>query len=210
MKKFKFTECLHPQRSPEWFAARCGKVTGSCVSDVLAKVKTGEATGRVNYRAQLVVERLTGSPAGGDYTNAAMQRGVDFEPLARAAYEVQTGSLVIETGFWHDDNMGASPDGLIDDDGISEIKCPNFANHITYLKNKKIPSKYMPQVQFQMFVTNRQWCDFVSYAPEMPANLQLFICRVARDDAYIADMVEEIEKFLEEVNKEVDELRALK
>lgn len=198
-----FTECLHPQRSPEWFAARCGKVTGSAVSDVLAKVKAGESTGRVNYRAQLVVERITGSPAGGDYTNAAMQRGTDLEPFARAAYEVATGSLALESGFWHDDNIGASPDGLIDDDGLLEIKCPSLATHFGYLKAGTVPSKYVPQIQMQMYVTGRAWCDFVSFCPEYPEHLRLLVVRCKRDEEYIANMVVEIEKFLGEVQTDV-------
>ena len=198
-----FTECLHPQRSAGWFAARCGKVTGSPVSNVLSKVKTGEPTGRINYRAQLVVERLTGSPAGSDYTNAAMQRGTDLEPFARAAYEVKTGSLVLETGFWHDDNVGVSPDGLIDDDGLIEIKCPSLATHFGYLKAKSVPSEYVAQVQMQLYVMGRAWCDFVSFCPEYPAHLRLFIVRVPRDDVYIANMVVEIAKFLDEVQTDV-------
>ena len=198
-----FIECLHPQRSPKWFAARGGKVTGSCVSDVLTKVKTGESTSRANYRAQLVVERITGLPAGGDYTNAAIQRGTDLEPVARVAYEVKTGSLALETGFWHDDNMGASPDGLIDDDGLLEIKCPSLATHFGYLKAGTVPSKYVPQIQMQMFVTGREWCDFVSFCPEYPEHLRLMIVRCKRDDEYISNMVIEINKFLSEVQTDV-------
>ena len=198
-----FIECLHPQRSPEWFAARYGKVTGSAVADVLAKVKAGESTGRVNYRAQLVVERITGSPAGGDFTNAAMQRGTELEPFARGAYEIATGSLALESGFWHDDHMGASPDGLIDDDGLLEIKCPSLATHFGYLKAGAVPSKYVPQIQMQMLVTNRAWCDFVSFCPEYPEHLRLMIVRCKRDEEYISSMVIEINKFLGEVQTDV-------
>ena len=198
-----FIECLHPQRSPEWFAARCGKVTGSAVSDVLAKVKVGESTGRVNYRAQLVVERITGSPAGGDYTNAAMQRGTDLEPFARAAYEVATGLLALECGFWHNDDVGASPDGLIDDDGLLEIKCPSLATHFGYLKAGGVPSKYISQIQMQLYVTGRKWCDFVSFCPEYPEHLRLLVVRCNRDDVYIANMIVEIAKFLGEVQTDV-------
>ena len=198
-----FIECLHPQRSPEWFSARCGKVTGSCVADVLAKVKAGESTSRVNYRAQLVVERLTGSPAGGDYTNAAMQRGTDLEPLARAAYEVKTGLLTLECGFWHNDDVGASPDGLVGNDGLLEIKCPSLATHFGYLKAGVVPPKYVPQIQMQMYVTGRTWCDFASYCPEYPEHLRLMIVRCKRDEEYIANMVVEIEKFLGEVQTDV-------
>jgi len=198
-----FIECLHPQRSPEWFAARGGKVTGSCVADVLSKGKVGEAVGRVNYRAQIVVERITGAPAGGDYTNAAMQRGTDLEPVARAAYEVATGALVIESGFWHNEHMGASPDGLIDDDGLLEIKCPSLATHFGYLKAGTVPSKYVPQIQMQMYVTGRAWCDFVSFCPEYPEHLRLLVVRCKRDEEYITNMVAAITKFLGEVDEDV-------
>lgn len=203
MKPYNFTECLHPQRSPEWFTARCGKVTGSAVRNVLSKTKTGEPVGRGEYRTQLVIERLTGAPAGNTFTNAAMQRGVDLEPVARAAYEVQTGLLALETGFWHDDVMGASPDGLIEDTGILEIKCPSLTTHFEYLKNKTVPSKYVAQVQMQMLVTNRQWCDFASFCPEFPEHLRLMIVRCLRDEAYIATMADEIEKFLIEIETDV-------
>ena len=198
-----FIECLHPQKSEGWFAARCGKITGSCVRNVLAKNKTGEPVGRSEYRTQIVIERLTGAPAGSTFTNAAMVRGTDLEPVARAAYEVQTGSLALETGFWHDDVMGASPDGLIDEKGILEIKCPSLTTHFEYLKGKVVPSKYVAQVQMQMLVTNRVWCDFVSFCPEYPAHLRLFIVLVPRDDVYIANMVVEIAKFLDEVQTDV-------
>ena len=198
-----FIECLHPQRSPEWFSARCGKVTGSAVRNVLAKNKTGEPVGRIEYRTQLAIERITGSPAGSTFTNAAMQRGTDLEPVARAAYEVQTGSLALETGFWHDDVMGASPDGLIDEKGILEIKCPSLTTHFEYLKAKVVPSKYVAQVQMQMMVTNREWCDFVSFCPEYPEHLRLMIVRCKRDEEYISSMVIEINKFLSEVQTDV-------
>ncbi len=197
-------ETMHDQRSPEWFADRCGCVTASSVANVLAKIKTGEAADRRNYRARLVVERLTGNPVE-TFSNGAMQRGVELEPMARLAYEVKTGNWVIESGFWKDGWLGASPDGLIDDDGLLEIKCPSLATHLDYLKSG-FPSGYQPQVQMQMWVTNRQWCDFVSYAPEYPEHLKLFIVRVKRDDEYIKTMESELTKFLAEVEMELETL----
>jgi putative phage-type endonuclease len=203
----KAEELKHDQRSPEWFAARCGSVTASSVSKVLATIKTGEAAERRNYRAKLVVERLTGKPAEAPFTNAAMERGTELEPFARMAYESKTGNLVIESGFWSLlGEIGASPDGLIGDDGLLEIKCPSLATHLQYLKAGVMPSEYIPQVQMQLWVTDRQWCDFVSYAPEFPENLQLFILRVQRDEDYINKLKTEVAKFLIEVSEEVQSL----
>ena len=136
------------QQTPEWFAQRAGKVTASRVADVMAKVKSGEAAGRANYRAQLVAERLTGTAAE-SYSNAAMQWGTDTEPYARMAYEAATGNLVLETGFVLHPEIGfsgASPDGLIGNDGLVEIKCPNTATHIDYLLASTVPEKYKPQM----------------------------------------------------------------
>lgn len=200
----KSIELKHEQRTPEWFAARCGCVTASSVSNVLAKIKTGEAADRRNYRARLVVERLTGNPVE-TFSNAAMQRGTELEPMARLAYEDKTGNLVIESGFWKDGWLGASPDGLINDDGLLEIKCPSLATHLEYLKSG-FPSTYQPQVQMQLWVTGRKWCDFVSYAPEYPEHLQLFIVRVNRDEEYIKNLESEVTKFLEEVEAELEAL----
>lgn len=200
----KSIELKHEQRTPEWFSARCGCVTASSVSNVLANIKTGEAADRRNYRARLVVERLTGNPVE-TFSNAAMQRGTELEPMARLAYEDKTGNLVIESGFWKGGWLGASPDGLINDDGLLEIKCPSLATHLEYLKSG-FPSTYQPQVQMQLWVTGRKWCDFVSYAPEYPEHLQLFIVRVNRDEEYIKNLESEVTKFLEEVEAELEAL----
>lgn len=202
------TELKHPQRSPEWFAARAGRVTASSVAKVLAKIKTGEAADRKNYKAQLVVERLTGKPAPSGYTNAAMQRGTDLEPEARMEVEARMEILVVESGFWIADDLmiGASPDGLIDDDGILEIKVPSLATHMDYVRNGGLPAEYRPQVQFQLEVTGRKWCQFVSYAPEFPEHLQLHSVRVERDDDFIKTMMDEVKLFLVEVDQIVEQL----
>ena len=200
------------QRTAEWFAARAGKVTASRVSDVLATIKSGEAAVRINYRAQLVAERLTGSPSEG-FSNAAMQWGTDTEPMARMAYEANTGHLVEEVAFVEHPtipNSGASPDGLVDDDGLVEIKCPNTATHIETLLAQKAPAKYIPQMQWQMACTGRQWCDFVSFDPRMPADLQLFVIRVARDDALIAEYEYKVAEFLKTVDETIAKLEELR
>lgn len=202
------TELKHPQRSPEWFASRAGRVTASAVAKVLTKIKAGEAADRKNYKAQVVVERLTGQPAPSGYVNAAMQRGIELEAEARMEVEVRTGLLVVESGFWIADDLmiGASPDGLIDDDGILEIKVPSLATHMDYVRNGGLPAEYKPQVQFQLEVTARKWCQFVSYAPEFPEHLQLHSVRVERDEDYIKTMMDEVKQFLAEVDQIVEQL----
>lgn len=198
------------QRTTEWFAQRLGKVTASKVADVIARTKSGYSASRENYLAQLVVERFTGQPTE-SYTNAAMQWGTDQEPFARAAYEHHTGTMVEECGLvLHPEisDSGASPDGLVGDDGLIEIKCPSTATMIETLLDDKIPGKYITQMQWQMACTGRAWCDFVCFDPRMPEGLQLYIKRVDRDDAYIADLASEIRKFLAEVEAKVDALKA--
>jgi putative phage-type endonuclease len=199
------------QRSNEWFAVRLGKVTASRVADLMAKTKSGYSTSRDNYMAQLVVERITGEKAE-SFTNSAMQWGTDQEPFARAAYEAATGVLVDELGFAiHPtiDGAGASPDGLVGDDGLVEIKCPNTGTMIETLLSGAIPAKYVTQMQFQMACTGRAWCDFASFDPRMPAKAQLFVKRLYRDDDYIAEMEAEIVKFLAELDVKVQKLKQI-
>ena len=199
------------QRSEDWFAIRLGKVTASRVADVIAKTKTGYSTSRENYIAQLVVERLTQTKAE-SYTNAAMQWGTDQEPFARAAYEAAQGVMVEEVGFVPHPTIewaGASPDGLVGDDGIVEIKCPNTATMIEALLTGKVPTKYFTQMQFQMACTGTKFCDYVVFDPRMPAKAQLFIARVDRHDVYIAEIEAEIVKFLAEVESQVQQLNQI-
>jgi putative phage-type endonuclease len=189
------------QRTEEWFSARLGKVTASRVADVLAKIKTGESASRKNYKMELVVQRLTGKPQE-SFTNAAMEWGTEQEPFARMAYEAHTGTFVKEEGFVDHptiEGFGCSPDGLVGD-GLIEIKCPNTATHIETVLENKAPSKYIPQMQCQMAVTGAKWCDFVSFDPRTPEDLQLFIIRVERDEEYIAEMEKEVKLFLQEVD----------
>lgn len=195
------------QGSPEWFAARCGLATASRFSDVVAKIKSGEAAGRRNYRAQLVCERLTGVPAE-TFESAAMRWGTETEPQARAAYEARTGELVEQVAFIRHPGLlaGASPDGLVGNDGGIECKCPLTATHIETLL-KGMPPEHIPQIQGAMWLTGRKWWDFISFDPRMPENLQLFVQRVHRDDVYIKRLEEEVRGFLSEVDQLIIELQ---
>jgi len=196
------------QGSEAWFEARLGKVTASRVADVIAKTKSGYSTSRDNYMAQLICERLTGQK-GESFTNAAMQHGTDTEPLARSAYEAHADVMVEEVGFVQHPKIemaGASPDGLVGLFGMLEIKCPNTATHIDTLLSQTVPTKYITQMQWQMRCCERQWCDFVSFDPRLPQDLQLFVKRVEFDAAYVATLEEEVNLFLKELDDKVSKL----
>lgn len=196
------------QHSEEWIAARLGKVTGSRVADVLARTKSGYGASRANYMAELICERLTGQQAE-KFTNAAMQWGTDTEPQARASYEFAMDLSVEECGFIDHgaiQQFGASPDGLIDNDGLVEIKCPNTATHIETLLTGDVDGKYIIQMNAQMACTGRAWCDFVSFDPRLPTDMQLFIKRFQRDEALIRDIETEVQKFLAELSAKVNTL----
>jgi len=196
------------QRTEEWFVQRLGKVTASKVADLMAKTKSGYSTSRDNYMAQLVVERITNTKAD-SFSNSAMEWGTTQEPFARAAYESFTKTMVEEIGFVQHPKIewaGASPDGLIDDDGLVEIKCPNTATMIDTLLTGKVPQKYYIQMQMQMACTQRAWCDYAVFDSRMPAKAQLFVKRVPRDDVFIAEMEAEIINFLVEVDVQVSQL----
>jgi putative phage-type endonuclease len=198
------------QRSEEWFQARLGKVTASRVADVLAKIKSGESASRRNYKIQLVSERLTGEKQE-TYVNQAMQDGIDREFYAREKYVQQFGE-VEEVGFIQHPTLeaGASPDGLVGTDGIIEIKCPMGSTHTETLMTQDIPSKYVPQVQFQLLVTGRKWCDFVSYNPMFPEHLQVFVKRIEADPVYQKELESEVKQFLEEVDTIINKLKEIK
>ena len=195
------------QGSPEWLSERAGKVTASMVSAVLAKPETA---GFRDYQAQLVAEILTGKPQGSDYTNAAMQFGTEMEPLARSAYEAETGFSVDEVGFCQHptiERAGASPDGLVGDSGLVEIKCPKVATHLAYLIAGVVPVGYKNQMMWQMSCTGRDWCDFVSFRPDLPEHLQLFIIRYKRDPARILELETAVVAFLDSVDKMLSQLK---
>ncbi|MEI4473226.1 lambda exonuclease family protein [Frigidibacter sp. MR17.24] len=199
------------QRSTEWFEARLGKVTGSKISDVMAKGRSGAPSAtRANYMAQLVAERLTGAPYE-SFQSAAMQHGTETEDQARAVYTMTTGNAVAEIGFCPHATIpmaGASPDGLIGEFGLIEIKCPNTATHIAALRGASIDGGYMKQMQFQMICTGRLWCDFVSFDPRMPDEMQLLVRRVDADFDMQEEITAEVRKFLAELDEMEADLRA--
>jgi putative phage-type endonuclease len=198
------------QRSPEWYAARLGKVTASRTGDLTAKTKTGYSTSRMNYAAELILERLTGLPTE-SYVSPAMQHGMDMEPEARAAYSFHADCDVEEVGFVEHPRImmaGASPDGLIGADGLVEIKVPNPATHMATLLGSSITAGYLAQANFQMACTGREWVDWVSYCPAFPDRMRLYVQRIARDADKIAVLETEVGTFLEEVERKVDQLSA--
>jgi predicted phage-related endonuclease len=200
-----FTVIDAPQRSPEWFAARLGRLTGSCAGDMLASIKTGEAAARRDLRMQLVTERLTGQLPEPGFISAEMQRGIDKEPDAFALYEAVTGSVVRRTGFLSHDVLpiGCSLDGDVDGfTGLVELKCPKSATHIGYIKADAVPANHLPQILHNLWVTGAQWCDFVSFDDRFPAGLRLFVKRVVRDDAQIAEYEQKALAFLAELAAE--------
>jgi putative phage-type endonuclease len=205
------------QRTEEWFQQRLGKVTASRISDVIAKTKTGVSTSRQNYLIQLVSERLTGKK-GDSFVNQAMLDGIERESAARALYERTRGVSVTEVGFFDHPvikNSGASPDGAVNAEedgkyaGLIEIKCPIETTHTNTLMSKEVPSKYKSQIQWQMASVspNVKWCDFISYNPNFPDTMQLFVARVERNNDYIAELEAEVIKFLDEVDATILKLK---
>lgn len=196
------------QGSAEWFAERCGKATASRIADIIATTKTGFSASRANYAAQLIAERLTGVPAE-SFKNAAMEWGSATEGEAKDAYSFYTGHTVEEVGFIAHPrivNAGASPDGHIGEDGSLEAKCPNTSTHIDTLLGATVPGKYICQIQWQMACSGRAWTDFISYDPRMPESMRLFVKRVQRDNAMIADLEGKVSEFLAEVDATVTSL----
>lgn len=195
------TEAL-VQGSPEWKAARCGKVTASRVSDLLAKTKTGWGATRANYMAELIAERLTGEPTEG-FRNDAMRWGTEKEPDACDAYAFRFDADLTEIGFVSHptiDASGASPDRLVGADGLVEVKCPNTATHLDTLLARSVPGKYLTQIQWQLACTGRAWCDFVSFDPRLPESMRLFVSRVHADGAEIDRLETEVRNFLAEMD----------
>ena len=194
------------QGTVEWHQLRLGKVTASRVADILAKTKSGPSASRGNYLIELALQRVT-KTIEESYQNEAMQWGTQTEPQARVAYEVKTGNFVDQIAFINHPHIlgfGCSPDGLVGNDGLIEIKCPNSATHWSYIKANKPPEKYIIQMQAQMAVTGAKWCDFVSFDPRMPERSQLLIVHVPRDPEFILFMEAEIKQFLNEVEVEVN------
>lgn len=190
------------QQSNEWFAARLGRVTASRVKDVMASGRGGAPSAtRKNYMVQLLCERLTGKREEG-FTSNAMARGTELEPVARAAYEIDRDVMVLETGLiLHPrlEGFGASPDGLVGNDGMLEIKCPNTATHIATLQSGKHDTQYEWQMLAQLACSGRDWVDFVSFDDRMPDALQYACFRFERDDKRVREMESAIKEFLDEL-----------
>ena len=205
-------DCM--QGSPAWCAARAGRLTGSVASAILATLKTGgEPAARRDLRTQLALERITGGPIAEDsYTNADMARGTALEPAARAAYEQRSGALVRQVGFLQHPELlaGCSPDGLIDEDGLLEIKCPRPANHLRLVRaGTVVPSEHLPQITHNLWIAGADWCDYVSYCPLFPAPLDLIVIRVLASSLDLAAYELAARLFLGEVDAEVAAINRL-
>lgn len=201
-----------PQRSDAWKEARLGRLCGSRASDMLATLKGGtEAAARRDLRVQLTLERITGVSQENGYVNADMQRGIDLEASALAAYEAKTGSFIEPVGFCLHDQLlaGCSPDGLCADDGLVEVKCPRAANHLAYLRAGTVPKEHLPQLVHALWITGRQWVDFVSFAPQFPEPLQLFLVRYPRNETDIKSYELAATLFLREIDDEVAAVQAM-
>lgn len=201
------------QRTPEWFALRCGRLTASDAKDMLATIKTGEAAARRDLRMRLVCERLTGQPQTDDYSNSDMQRGVRLEDVARARYEAHAGVLVdTSVGFIAHDTLaaGCSPDGVAEDGAVLEVKAPRAARHVGYLKAGVVPAEHRAQLLHQLWVSGAPAVTFVSFNDDLPEHLQLFVVRLERDDDELAAYEQKARAFLTEVDSEVEALTRLK
>jgi len=203
-----------PQGSPEWLSSRAGKVTASRIKDVIASGRGGAPSmTRAAYLGEIVAEMLTGKPAGDAYVNADMQRGTELEPEARALYEQRKRVMVDETGLVihpYIDRAGASPDGLVNDDGLLEIKCPRVHVHLGYLMDGKPPAVYLPQMAWQAACCERSWVDFVSYCPALPDDLALFVVRYMPEDAYIKTLETAVREFLNEADAMLEAVAKLR
>ena len=196
------------QGTDEWKMARLGHVSASNLDAVMAKVKTGEAKTRLDYKIRVATEQITNAIQD-SYSNQYMEWGIEQEPFARMAYEARTESFVEKTGFWKHPDIkwfGCSPDGLVGDDGLIEIKCPKSTTHVKYLLDNQLPDDYYWQVHGQMLVTGRKWVDFISFDPRMPEHKQLFIIRVNRDEEIMAQLKVAVIGFLGEVDEMIQKI----
>lgn len=197
------------QGSEEWKALRIGKLSASRAKDLLATVRYGEAAGYRNYKSELAVERITGVRYD-RYKTVQMQYGTDTEAVAATMYQLVTGNVATVCGIFEIDgtNVVASPDRLVGNDGLVEIKCRELGNHVESIATGKVPKEYFQQIQFQLWVTNRQWADYVSYGDEMPDNAQVFIKRVERDEEVINEIIERVQQIEEDITKITDVIKA--
>jgi putative phage-type endonuclease len=201
------------QQTPEWYTMRKGMVTGSRVADIVTRLKKGGySAARQTYLMEIACARLTGLMPD-HHVSPAMEWGIANEPFARAAFELANDCMVESIGFAIHPKIeyfGASPDGLIGEEGVLEIKCPTSDTHLSYILAGVVPVEYCPQMLAEMACTERQFCDFVSFDPRMPENLQLFMRRFHRDDKLIAMMEEEVQIFLGEVEGMLETINQLR
>lgn len=199
------------QGTPEWMALRCGKATASRIADIIRRTTNGVSKSRERYMGELVAERLTGQPTQ-TFKSADMEWGNDTEDEAESAYAFYTNSEITRIAFVDHPRIrmsGASPDRLVGDDGLLEIKCPASHTHIATLLGAKIDPDYLTQMQWQLACTERQWCDWVSYDPRLPPDMRLFVARIQRDPIRIAELERAVRVFLGEVDGTVSQLTAL-
>lgn len=197
------------QGTPEWLELRIGKISASRAKDLLATVRYGEAAGYRNYKTELAVERITGTRYE-RYVTKQMEYGTETEGVAATVYQLITGNVAKECGMYaiEGTNVVASPDRLVGDDGLVEIKCRELGNHVDSITTGKVPDEYYKQIQFQLWVTHRQWCDYVSYGDEMPDNSKVFVKRIERDEEVINDIVERVEKIEEDISKTTEAIKS--
>ena len=212
-----FTPLFMPQRSSEWYQARLGRLTGSCADAILAERKrgTGELKARADLRRRLVCERLTGLSGEDAFETEAMRRGRDLEPLAFAAYEARTRRIVQRVGFVQHASLmaGCSPDGYVAGPdgrwvGLIELKVPKSTTHLAYIQGGVCPEEYVGQCQHALWLTGADWIDFCSFDDRFDKALELFIVRVERNEAQIADYDGKVRQFLSELDAEVAALQA--
>ena len=209
------TEDAKLQRTEQWHKDRCGKITGSRVKDAVSKLKNGDRSKAAKtLKGKIVAERLTGISADGDISNLkAVQHGIMTEQLAVEAFEKATGKKVQLVGLIDHPTLpmcGASPDGLIDDNSVLEIKCPNSATHIEYLKGNCVPEEYHEQTLWQLACTGRTKVYFVSFDPRMPVANQLLIVENVPDVAQIRELEEQVKEVLKEIDEDVKFLKGVK
>ncbi len=200
------------QGSIEWKLLKIGKVSASRMADLLAKTKTGASASRAKYMAQLLCERMTGEPTE-FFTSQAMQRGTEIEPVARAAYEAENFISVDQVAWVEHPTIpmaGCSPDGVVGEHGLIEIKCKEIHNHLDTILNDRIDPDHQAQMMWQMACTGRQWCDYVCFDDRAPEGLQLFIKRLERNDALIQTMEDEVRKFLKDLDSMIDKLNEIR
>lgn len=196
------------QGSPEWLRSRIGIVSASRFKDVLTepKSKADKEAGNLSVTSETYLYELVSmilTDEAPNFSSAATDWGHENEPLARLEYSMMTDNNVEEAGiFFHDNRKaGASPDGLVDDNGMVEIKCPfNTVNHVRTVVAGDMPKEHMPQVQGNLWINGREWCDFISFDPRIEGDGRLFIKRIYRDETYIKNIERRVLAFIQKLD----------